>query len=652
MSFDAPALSVPKPGLRQDSLYSIPYIDFGPDMCTDLTGYSNDHSQDIFMDAGGWLELPYFFDLEMASAQTDGGFMQSIIEHDVSTLRELQPLVVPAEDIWNDGYARSPTGVGIHVLDVSNAINTASSLPLQDAPLRPARFQNHQSVRLQRWLENNLDNPYPDKGQKQILAQEAGLTVKQVAKWFARTRMRKLNRVPVPPVLAEDQILEPLFETALRLSDDEENSRSRSEPYPQSKKTPKCADQLQKIDDPQVNTSDRGSSLQVTIASPPRRSSPPPKTLNVAGAHIMGLKSRLSALTARESKPSLVGAWLADLPDGFDPVPPNQWAVYCSDFASEPMNDGSTSMEDLPLPTSATSLLEEAVDQLPSTESACISQSRPASSLKRRFDDADDKSEAGRSIASASSNGSCSSYASFGPRKGRRVNYLVETKGLSNVVDDEMTGIEEVLSQQSTDISDHEQQAGPDYDHESDSDQDSDPGVNTASGHSQVPLETASAIVPEILIDKNAFHCAFCPKTFKRRYAWNRHEESTHAPCRVWVCEPSIFTNADVFQESLLWNRPGVKECWQKPEHDRAFFRADHLQQHLHIKHNVERDEVCCKRYHEISIPESMHTCPCCGMTGNDWRWRCDHVARHFLRGHPKVHEIEALPIAMFRDKK
>ncbi|KAF2200105.1 hypothetical protein GQ43DRAFT_88889 [Delitschia confertaspora ATCC 74209] len=48
---------------------------------------------------------------------------------------------------------------------------------------------------LQAWLDAHQDNPYPTAGEKRQLAEECGITEKQVTTWFTNARARKLNWV-------------------------------------------------------------------------------------------------------------------------------------------------------------------------------------------------------------------------------------------------------------------------------------------------------------------------------------------------------------------------------------------------------------------------------------------------------------------------
>ncbi|KAF2634866.1 hypothetical protein P280DRAFT_523687 [Massarina eburnea CBS 473.64] len=58
---------------------------------------------------------------------------------------------------------------------------------------RNSKLPPHALDCLQRWLDANRHNPYPTSETKQILAQECGITEKQVTTWFTNARARQLN---------------------------------------------------------------------------------------------------------------------------------------------------------------------------------------------------------------------------------------------------------------------------------------------------------------------------------------------------------------------------------------------------------------------------------------------------------------------------
>jgi hypothetical protein len=60
---------------------------------------------------------------------------------------------------------------------------------------RHTKLPPHALRQLRAWLEAHRDHPYPSPDEKRTLAQECGLTEKQVTTWFTNTRARKL---PMP----------------------------------------------------------------------------------------------------------------------------------------------------------------------------------------------------------------------------------------------------------------------------------------------------------------------------------------------------------------------------------------------------------------------------------------------------------------------
>ena len=48
---------------------------------------------------------------------------------------------------------------------------------------------------LEAWLENNMENPYPDRKTKLELARQTTLTYQQVLDWFQNCRDRKLKKI-------------------------------------------------------------------------------------------------------------------------------------------------------------------------------------------------------------------------------------------------------------------------------------------------------------------------------------------------------------------------------------------------------------------------------------------------------------------------
>ncbi|KAK5047753.1 hypothetical protein LTR84_006418 [Exophiala bonariae] len=72
--------------------------------------------------------------------------------------------------------------------------SVATSDVLRTAAPQRYRFDEGQITKLQNWLSENLSNPFPDANAKAHLSQVTGLSVRQIERWFARTRQRKLQR--------------------------------------------------------------------------------------------------------------------------------------------------------------------------------------------------------------------------------------------------------------------------------------------------------------------------------------------------------------------------------------------------------------------------------------------------------------------------
>jgi hypothetical protein len=64
---------------------------------------------------------------------------------------------------------------------------------------RSNKLPPHALHHLRAWLRAHRDDPYPDADTKRVLAQECGITEKQVTTWFTNTRARKLA-LPIDPL--------------------------------------------------------------------------------------------------------------------------------------------------------------------------------------------------------------------------------------------------------------------------------------------------------------------------------------------------------------------------------------------------------------------------------------------------------------------
>ncbi|KAK1915920.1 hypothetical protein P3342_003735 [Pyrenophora teres f. teres] len=161
------------------------------------------------------------------------------------------------------------------------------------------------------------------------------------------------------------------------------------------------------------------------------------------------------------------------------------------------------------------------------------------------------------------------------------------------------------------------------------------------------------------------FFCTFCPRAFKTKYEWVRHEDSVHALRTTWICcdtKPSAVIAACPFcghSQPDATHMAGHKyqQCRSKPESQRTFYRRDHFIQHLHHVHfgNVKHPSVrvgCqarllaaegqnfgCKdlamKWRRFGAPmkldDPMLHCGFCGKKSKDWSERCEHVAEHLI---------------------
>jgi len=92
-----------------------------------------------------------------------------------------------------------PQQIHSHIRHPSTSSSTCSSptnqershSPVDDKECRNTRFLGSRAVSvLNHWFQSNRDYPYPDDERTDRLAREAGITQKQVKKWFANKRVR------------------------------------------------------------------------------------------------------------------------------------------------------------------------------------------------------------------------------------------------------------------------------------------------------------------------------------------------------------------------------------------------------------------------------------------------------------------------------
>ena len=148
----------------------------------------------------------------------------------------------------------------------------------------------------------------------------------------------------------------------------------------------------------------------------------------------------------------------------------------------------------------------------------------------------------------------------------------------------------------------------------------------------------------------NLYHCTFCPASLKTRYTWKRHEESVHMPSRVWRCAPTpsvphgrcpICWAGTTNEGWMIWDDcpHGFSSCWEKPEMERTFLRADALKQHILSAHCKKSGSPYPSTMDlgawsaKVAIPDPDLQCYFCGYLCEDWSQRARHVGRHFYHG-------------------
>lgn len=145
---------------------------------------------------------------------------------------------------------------------------------------------------------------------------------------------------------------------------------------------------------------------------------------------------------------------------------------------------------------------------------------------------------------------------------------------------------------------------------------------------------------------RNTYQCTFCPRTFKNKYDWQRHEKSLHLRFERWVCSahgPTVMCTGgdaallcaycglhDPDETHLQYHR--YDQCLGKSQSERTFSRKDHLIQHLQFVHNASYVEDVMISWKPMS-PNIRSRCGFCETSLESWNHRTDHLARHFREG-------------------
>ena len=522
----------------------------------------------------------------------------------------------------------------------SNKLSLKSS---SSAPRKKSRFCQRQTDLLEQWLSHNLDNPFPDKLTKKSLAQATGLTIRQIERWFARTRQRKLKRLQPQEVCSghdQEATHHDLFNSQ-RQGHGDSAREGRDQNHAQNKLNASkvgvyaCASNVtgRPIT---LNSTSKGYRLREGPCSfdiearilcerpaynrrarscPPsveftyclqifkQPTNNPRSAIHEAGSLEVGFTSCPSShrLSSRSHDPKICN-WGSDELSQAHVWHAKDWSI---ERWLELLPDDPGVFERIIEPASCTQCIEVTERRCNrDTEvrilcSSCMASSVaaifPHTSMTNDAKEPDFSEEAGspfsyarsRAGSSAGSAASCTSYASFGSRRGRKVVY----------------------------------------------------GANAPL--SNTPPANHSSTAPQ-----GAFRCTFCGKSFRNKYLWQRHEETVHAPPKVWVCGRRFL---ELSQPWTLkdWGRCSLEDslshcsvdcphkfgaCWDKPERERTFFRADAFKQHLLGTHSASI-LLLKLRGESVTVAEEHLVCPFCGSRSGTWNERVEHVADHFGRG-------------------
>ncbi|KAF9885919.1 hypothetical protein FE257_012209 [Aspergillus nanangensis] len=146
------------------------------------------------------------------------------------------------------------------------------------------------------------------------------------------------------------------------------------------------------------------------------------------------------------------------------------------------------------------------------------------------------------------------------------------------------------------------------------------------------------------------YQCTFCPKSFKKRTDWYRHEKTVHITLDKWICTPSLsdlFPNASdnsLNEECRFcsqtpttlshWDEHDFRTCAERPPSERSFTRKDHLWQHLRKFHGCTKTPVArLDAWRDETQGYVRSRCGFCGSEMSSWAERGDHLAEHFRKG-------------------
>lgn len=140
------------------------------------------------------------------------------------------------------------------------------------------------------------------------------------------------------------------------------------------------------------------------------------------------------------------------------------------------------------------------------------------------------------------------------------------------------------------------------------------------------------------------FQCTFCTQTFKSKHNWQRHEKSFHLSLERWECSPNgpTFVNDHGESTCVFCGERNVGDehlrshsydiCRIRTREERAFYRKDHLRQHLKLVHRCQFQPTLMEGWRS-EVMQVRSRCGFCGISISSWLDRVDHLADHFKSG-------------------
>lgn len=508
------------------------------------------------------------------------------------------------------------------------------------------RISDSQKHILVQWISSH-DNPYPTKQDKVQLSQQTGLDLGQISSWFTRTRQRKLLRIdskidpdttsrreinsveagsllPANGVISQESWLRSTsvpIETTSMPKGYSNNGRSQSLPLYYTLRN------IHQHRCHRVNILDQDKlSLDVIPSAKEGIGS----SINLEGTE--PIRKRLHGIAGyfygkEFPKAAFITEWLQGIPDGEESSSSDH--LLCPPETDKttllspviPHDEGIRDQKETLVPDS------EKCEGLLLDTTLMLINTTPKSSSNCQ------------SVSSAGS------YMSFGSRRGRRQAFhpthsQQSRRGsfLNNV------NTPDIESEAHNGLGWHNHKRQP-----------SEPvdtrpskrrrAASPPTGPTQRQTNSADSVAQQ------SYHCTFCQSRFGTAYTWKRHEESVHAPQKVWICaRHESKNNTDIkcplCEDTTVYSETECphkfQACWKKAKKDRMFFRKDALKQHVFLSHCRGSGKRRSQLLKTIQFDDWMDniganncdlTCYFCGFVNSSWDERAKHIAAHFERG-------------------